>query len=150
MFYPKPTYSLMGVTAVDKAHMLAPAIATSAFGADNAYNLYDKPVFAGGNASFIFVYRSPRNDATNGVSAQEGARRGKVDRPFGGSANSAGRTAAPMPRRPAPFCLAGLCLRPRRRSLVARVCVCILYVAFIELLAEDFRCEQSVEAHQPD
>lgn len=64
------------------------------FGADDAYNLYDKPLFAGGNASSKFMYRPPRNDNPDEASVQEGGRRGTADKPFGGSAGGAGGTGA--------------------------------------------------------
>ena len=75
----------------DGAHGRGQSSLAGGFGADDAYSLYDKPLFAGGNASSKFLYRPPRNEGEEDAGA--GGRRGTADRPFGGRA-AAGATAA--------------------------------------------------------
>lgn len=76
----------------DGSHGRGQSSLAGGFGADDAYNLYDKPLFAGGNASSKYLYRPPRNESGEEAGAPN-ARRGKADRPFGGSAG-AGATGA--------------------------------------------------------
>lgn len=78
----------------DGSHGRGPSSLAGGFGADDAYNLYDKPLFAGGNASSKFVYKPPRNGAGDIASAQEGGRKARPDKPFGGSAAGVSGTAA--------------------------------------------------------
>ncbi|CDF77415.1 SKIP/SNW domain containing protein, partial [Chondrus crispus] len=75
----------------DGAHGRGQSSLAGGFGADDSYSLYDKPLFAGGNASSKFLYRPPRNEGEEEAGA--GGRRGKADRPFGGSV-AAGATGA--------------------------------------------------------
>lgn len=62
------------------------------FGADDAYNLYDKPLFDGGNASSKFLYRPPRN--ADGDADGLGTDKVRADKAFAGGDGAGGTNAS--------------------------------------------------------
>lgn len=73
------------------------------FGAEDAYNLYDKPLFAGATAAAKFQYR-PRASATNDADEDRARTVGRADRGFAGSGRATGASHSAAARdRPVEF-----------------------------------------------